>query len=149
MATNRENKSHVHWSHQVLSQLPGTINRRYEASCWINFLLYHYLSVCSESTFCELLSSPQMWCNPGPFFLLVASSFIVINIHMSRGTHLVQNEIDGVFLHRSPMPHLFLIAKCFNLRTMPTSFSRCSYLVLQPNYFIFDKPRYAAIYIYI
>ena len=47
----------------------------------------------------------------------------------------------GVGPH-SPMPHLILTAKCFTY--MPTSLSGCSYLVLQPNYDVFDKPGYTA-----
>ena len=44
---------------------------------------------------------------------------------MSRGNNLVSNAIDGVFLPRSPMPHLFVMAKCFTYdayRGVPTSF---------------------------
>ena len=44
---------------------------------------------------------------------------------------------------RSPTEHLVLIAKWNALRAMPTSFSGCSYLVLQPQHGVSNKPGYA------
>ena len=43
---------------------------------------------------------------------------------------------------RSPMPHLFLIANCF---ACDAYLFLGVYLVLQPNYDIFDKPEYDTI----
>ena len=70
---------------------------------------------------------------------------------MSHGLNLIHNAIDRVFLPRSPVPWRFLGSHlifdgrtCFewqnSLHAMATSFSGCSYLALQPNYNVFDKP---------
>ena len=79
-----------------------------------------------------------------------------LQIYMSRKKYLVHDhdEIDKVFLPRSPFPqrfwgawprsptqHLFLIAKCFTCEAYLVL--GMSYFVLQPKYCFFNKPRYA------
>ena len=76
-----------------------------------------------------------------------------IQVYMSRRNYFVQNGVPTSFSSpvtffgvwpRSPMPHLFLIAKY--VRCLPRS-QGCSYLVLKTysNYDVFDKPGYATI----
>ena len=100
--------------------------------------VYIYMYICITCLIYIYIS-----CNPMYIYIYIHLC-VYIYIYMNRGSYLVQNAIDGVFLPRSPVPSLFL-GSAFNseMLCLPTSFSGSSYLVFQPNYDVFDKPGYA------
>ena len=82
-------------------------------------------------------------------YIYIAAEVIWYKLQMSGCSYLVLQSCHVFWVWpRSPMPHLFSIAKCF--ACMATLFSGCSYslrpyLVSQASYDVSDKPGYATI----